>query len=192
MRSFLSVPTFLVFFFFAAASIAAAQDDKKTSTVGTGCAAQNILEACIKSTKAILATCGTNDWDCLCTHYTNVLTCYNNCPNDDGRFGVQSSQTANCNAAKQYGTSTSISQTASATAAKPSATTESKAEDSDAGKDKDKDGEESSKAEPGKASGESPAEAKTTGVNAAAKGVSMGMGVQMAGVIGALALVGLV
>ena len=44
----------------------------------------------------------------ISTNHTPPKTrCYNNCPDHEGRFGAQSQVTANCNAAKSYGTSTS-------------------------------------------------------------------------------------
>ncbi|OJD21061.1 hypothetical protein ACJ73_07602 [Blastomyces percursus] len=76
-----------------------------------------MLRTCLKSTTIILQDCPAQDWDCLCTQYGNVLTCYNNCPTDPGRFAVESSKVANCNAAKQFGTARS-----SASAPKPTAT----------------------------------------------------------------------
>ena len=60
---------------FAAAAIAA---DSSSSE----CAADYIVEACLGSETAKLSTCGTNDWDCQCNGHINVITCFNNCPND--------------------------------------------------------------------------------------------------------------
>jgi hypothetical protein len=68
----------------------------------------SILDACLTSTKAILASCAANDYGCLCDQYTNVLTCYNNCPDDPGRFGIQQEVTQNCAANKAYGTTSTI------------------------------------------------------------------------------------
>ncbi|KLJ10486.1 hypothetical protein EMPG_14132 [Blastomyces silverae] len=128
MHSFISLSAFLAFFFVIVANVNAAAESQNGSA--SKCAAQkiplltqepdqtpSILDACVKSTTAILNTCPVQDWDCLCTHYNNVLTCYNNCPADQGRFGVESSKVANCNAAKQFGTARE-----SATAPQPTAT----------------------------------------------------------------------
>ncbi|OKL59258.1 hypothetical protein UA08_05509 [Talaromyces atroroseus] len=95
--------------------LAAAQSQSRRAT----CAAQNILDACIQDTSPQLQACEANDWDCLCEQSNNVLTCYNNCPGDDGQFGAQQTMTSYCNAAKAYGSSTSssISATPSASAA---------------------------------------------------------------------------
>lgn len=42
------------------------------------------------------------DYDCLCTQYTNLLTCYNNCPNDSGVTTVQQQREQYCTAASAY------------------------------------------------------------------------------------------
>lgn len=47
----------------------------------------------------MLSACAANDWDCLCTQSTNVLICYNNCPNDPNAFGASQTKTSYCNAA---------------------------------------------------------------------------------------------
>ncbi|EED23963.1 GPI anchored serine-threonine rich protein [Talaromyces stipitatus ATCC 10500] len=82
------------------------------------CAAQNILDACLATEQAQLQACGVNDWSCLCEQSNNVLTCYNNCPGDDGHFGAQQRMTSYCNAAKAYSPSSiSSSAVSSATSA---------------------------------------------------------------------------
>jgi len=100
----------------AAAGFAAAQSTTLTSSTAvatsssgsTKCQAQNILDACLTSTKAQLDACAGNDYGCLCDQYTNVLTCYNNCPNDPNKFGIQQEMTQNCNAKKAYGTTSTV------------------------------------------------------------------------------------
>jgi len=82
----------------AASSIAAAQ---KT------CAAKPILERCLETTKPQIANCDVQDWECLCARQTDVLTCFNNCPQDDGIHAQQATVTAICNAAKQVADSNS-------------------------------------------------------------------------------------
>ncbi|OJD19963.1 hypothetical protein AJ78_00157 [Emergomyces pasteurianus Ep9510] len=110
MHSFISISTLfaLIFLIVANVNVAVAQDKPKNGNA-SNCAAQNILDACVKSTTSILNSCPVQDWECLCTQYTNVLTCYNNCPGDPGRFAVDSSKVANCNAAKHFGSSRSTS-----------------------------------------------------------------------------------
>lgn len=62
---------------------------------------------------------------------TCMTSCYNNCPGDDGQFGAQQTMTANCNAAKAYGTSTSSTASSSVTAqASSSASSETASESS--------------------------------------------------------------
>ncbi|KXL44286.1 hypothetical protein M433DRAFT_279719 [Acidomyces richmondensis BFW] len=85
-----------------------------TSTSGCGTQVDAIIASCLGTENAQLQACAANDWDCLCTQSTNVLTCYNNCPSDPNAFAAQQQNTAYCNAAKAYG-STSSSATASAT-----------------------------------------------------------------------------
>ncbi|KAK2760858.1 hypothetical protein FQN54_002098 [Arachnomyces sp. PD_36] len=81
----------------ASAGIAAAAD----------CPA-HVLDTCLKTTEPAVKKCPPNDYECLCTKNKAVLTCYDNCPDHEGRFGAQSTVTANCNAAKSYsGTSSS-------------------------------------------------------------------------------------
>ncbi|RPA88257.1 hypothetical protein BJ508DRAFT_356990 [Ascobolus immersus RN42] len=82
----------------AASSIAAAQ---KT------CAAKPILERCLETTKPQIANCDVQDWECLCARQTDVLTCFNNCPQDEGIHAQQATVTAICNAAKQVADSNS-------------------------------------------------------------------------------------
>ncbi|KAF3405214.1 hypothetical protein DPV78_002198 [Talaromyces pinophilus] len=91
------------------------------------CAAQNILDACLATEQAQLSGCAANDWDCLCEQSNNVLTCYNNCPGDDGQFGAQQTMTSYCNAAKAYGTSTSSTASSSTTASASAASSASSA-----------------------------------------------------------------
>ncbi|PGH30034.1 hypothetical protein GX50_07190 [[Emmonsia] crescens] len=124
MHSFTSISALFTFFFIIVANInvAAAQDKPKDGNA-IKCDAQNILDACVKSTKAILESCPVQDWDCLCTQYNNVLTCYNNCPADQGRFAIESSKVANCNAAKQFGTAHASTSAPHPTATKATATT---------------------------------------------------------------------
>ncbi|KZF25621.1 hypothetical protein L228DRAFT_244499 [Xylona heveae TC161] len=87
--------------FISAASVALGQ-----STASSSCAAQNILDACLATENTQLGTCQSNDYKCLCDKYTNVLTCYNNCPGDSGKFSAQQNVVANCNAASVYATLT--------------------------------------------------------------------------------------
>ncbi|KAL7274417.1 hypothetical protein RUND412_002692 [Rhizina undulata] len=93
------------------ASFAAAQ-----SSSATACAAQYIVDACVQ-TEDSNTTCTPNDWECMCNKATNLLTCYNNCPNDSAKFGYQSQQTAYCGAASAASSQSVAAATASAAAA---------------------------------------------------------------------------
>ncbi|QSS64459.1 hypothetical protein I7I51_01527 [Histoplasma capsulatum] len=106
MRSFISLSAFLTFLCIGVANINVAAADSGSSSK---CQAQNILDACLKSTNLLLSTCAVQDWICLCDKYTAILTCYNNCPRDPGRFGVDSAKVANCNAADTLRTTTPVS-----------------------------------------------------------------------------------
>jgi hypothetical protein len=84
-----------------AASLAAAQTTTNAPPTSTGksCAAQNILDTCKEGIQKQIDTCKGNDWMCLCDNYTNLLTCYNNCPDDLGKSPVQNQVTQFCAAA---------------------------------------------------------------------------------------------
>jgi len=121
---------------FAIAGIAAAHNVPRATPTGYHCDAQNILDACLLSTQLILNDCAPLDYACLCEQWGNVLTCYNNCPGDQGRYAVEASQTANCNAASLLApTSTSTtrpSPTASSDSATATTTTDSASATSEA------------------------------------------------------------
>ncbi|KAJ4302585.1 hypothetical protein N0V88_002735 [Collariella sp. IMI 366227] len=68
MKSFLLLPVALL------AGAAVAQT--------TECGADYIVEACLASEKAKLAACKGDDYDCACARWIDIITCYNNCPND--------------------------------------------------------------------------------------------------------------
>jgi len=114
-------------------SVSSASTSSSTSESGCGKSIDLIIQTCLGSTQAQLAACDDNDWDCLCTQQTNVLTCYNNCPSDPNAFGAQQTQTSYCNAAKAYGSSSSSSsRTISATASVSSSLSEAIASQSTA------------------------------------------------------------
>ncbi|KAL4930098.1 GPI anchored serine-threonine rich protein [Aspergillus undulatus] len=96
---------------------------QSTSDSDSDCPAQNILDACVDSISGQLDDCGANEWDCLCTQTENLLTCYNNCPNDPARYGINQQRTSYCNAADQLSTTTT-STSATTTSARTSTATE--------------------------------------------------------------------
>ncbi|KAL1646975.1 hypothetical protein SLS61_007572 [Didymella pomorum] len=73
-----------------------------TSAFAADCAAQNIVDACVSGYKGRIDACNKNgnDWICLCDVYTDVLTCYNNCPDSNERSPVQNQVTSFCTAAE--------------------------------------------------------------------------------------------
>ncbi|KAI9643098.1 hypothetical protein NHQ30_008833 [Ciborinia camelliae] len=97
--------TLLVSYVVAQSSAAAAPTAPAT---GSTCEGQNVLEACLSSTTAIATACQSTDYTCLCTSWTAVLTCYNECPSDPRYSGALSNKQTYCNNASVY-TSTSSS-----------------------------------------------------------------------------------
>jgi len=89
------------------------------------CEAQNIVDACTAQYKGRLSDCDANDWSCLCQESTNLLTCYNNCPKDSDRSGVQSQVTSYCGAASAANTSKTSSYSAKKTSSADASTTAS-------------------------------------------------------------------
>jgi hypothetical protein len=82
------------------AGLVAAQTSSAPAAQATGsCAAQNIVDACKTSIQSQIDKCEANDWICLCDNYTNLLTCYNNCPGSNQAPPVQNQVTQYCNAA---------------------------------------------------------------------------------------------
>ncbi|KAH7360047.1 hypothetical protein BKA66DRAFT_471715 [Pyrenochaeta sp. MPI-SDFR-AT-0127] len=104
--------------FSATASLVAAQDK---------CPAQNIVDACLAGYKSRIDACNEkpNDFICMCDVYTDVLVCYNNCPNSNERPPVQNQVTQFCNAAEplRAAASASIASVASVAATQSRAAT---------------------------------------------------------------------
>jgi hypothetical protein len=73
-----------------------------STALAADCAAQNIVDACVTGYQARIDACNKkgNDWICLCDVYTDVLTCYNNCPDSNERSPVQNQVTSYCTAAE--------------------------------------------------------------------------------------------
>ncbi|RDW76274.1 GPI anchored serine-threonine rich protein [Aspergillus mulundensis] len=109
-----------------------AQDATSTTTATQStstCLAQNILDTCRESIQTRVDACGANEWRCLCDETTNLLTCYDNCPDDGGRNGVSQQQVSYCNAADQLEpTTTTSTTTATTTSSRTSSATETETE----------------------------------------------------------------
>ncbi|KAF2998165.1 hypothetical protein E8E13_002972 [Curvularia kusanoi] len=101
----------------ALASSAFAADSDK-------CAAQNIVDACVEGYQARIQSCqkNNNDWICLCDVYTDVLTCYNNCPDSNMKPPVQNQVTQYCTAAEPLRAAASSSMASVASVAKTATT----------------------------------------------------------------------
>ncbi|KAI4716922.1 hypothetical protein E4T48_06890 [Aureobasidium sp. EXF-10727] len=102
----------------AAFGLAAAQSSTTSAVSSTtsSCPAQNVLNLCVSQQTAANTQCGPTDYDCLCNGYTNLLVCYNQCPNDPNAFGASQNKVQYCQAASQQSQSQTQSQTQSATA----------------------------------------------------------------------------
>jgi hypothetical protein len=62
----------------------------------------SIVDACVSGYKSRIDACNANpnDFICLCDVYTDVLVCYNNCPNSNEKPPVANTVTSYCNAAQ--------------------------------------------------------------------------------------------
>ncbi|KAL5614316.1 hypothetical protein BROUX41_004424 [Berkeleyomyces rouxiae] len=107
--------------FFSAAVFLAASA-VSVAAVDENCNAADIVKACLEITQPRLETCTGNDWSCLCSAYTDVATCYNNCPNDTDGVSAKQQVDSFCAAASQFPTSTAASGAASGTGSIASAT----------------------------------------------------------------------
>ncbi|KAK4447913.1 hypothetical protein QBC34DRAFT_381752 [Podospora aff. communis PSN243] len=83
----------------------------------TACAADYIVEACLGTENGKLASCAQTDYVCRCNAFGNILTCFNNCPNDVRRFDYQGQQQIFCGYASQYPSTTTKAVAATGTAA---------------------------------------------------------------------------
>lgn len=97
------------------ASLAAAQS--------SACGAEYILDACLTTENAKFAACSEGDWDCKCSSYNNIMTCFNNCPNDSRRETQQGQQKIFCGYASQFPSTTAAAAKTSAAAGGAAAAT---------------------------------------------------------------------
>ncbi|KAK3349439.1 hypothetical protein B0T25DRAFT_243194 [Lasiosphaeria hispida] len=148
----------------------------------SACAADYIVEACLGTENAKLASCGTNDYVCSCAAYANILTCYNNCPNDPRKYETQGQQQIFCGYASQFpSTQTKIVAPATTVTTKGSANTNVAETTADAGAS-----ETNAEAGSGTATGSAASATKTT--NGAAD-LAMNAGGVLAAVAGVVAAV---
>ncbi|KAL2022005.1 hypothetical protein VTK56DRAFT_6245 [Thermocarpiscus australiensis] len=104
-------------FLFPVAVLASAAAAQTTST----CAADYIVEACLSGERAKLANCQTGDYDCQCNQWKNIITCFNNCPNDPRKFENQGQMQIFCGYASQFPSTTRVAIPASSGSAAGSA-----------------------------------------------------------------------
>ncbi|KAL2128290.1 hypothetical protein VTI74DRAFT_9379 [Chaetomium olivicolor] len=163
MKSFLLLPVALL------ASAAVAQTT-------SACGANYIVEACLASEKAKLAACKGTDYECQCAQWENVITCYNNCPNDPRQHESAGQRDIFCGYASQFPSNkpTQSASTASKTAASNDAQKTNSAE--------------SSGTEQGAATGTTSGNAPTKTPNAGAE-LAMNAGGVLAAVAGVVAVV---
>ncbi|KAF2018208.1 hypothetical protein BU24DRAFT_421221 [Aaosphaeria arxii CBS 175.79] len=105
----------------ALSSLAAAQTSSAAAPASTGgCDAQNIVDACKEGIQKQIDNCKGNDWICLCDNYTNLATCYNNCPKLPEKFSVDQQVRSYCDAAAPAKAASSSSAAAAGKTAPPS------------------------------------------------------------------------
>ncbi|RPA91245.1 hypothetical protein L873DRAFT_1819721 [Choiromyces venosus 120613-1] len=95
--------------------------------VDHSCDAYNIVETCISQYSPRVTACAGNDYVCMCTEYTNLLTCYNNCPMDKNSSGIKSSVTSFCGAAAAASSASASTNTAKPTSGSGSSSAASSA-----------------------------------------------------------------
>ncbi|PBP18625.1 hypothetical protein BUE80_DR010604 [Diplocarpon rosae] len=81
------------------ASLAAAQTttfSAPASASTSACGAQPVLEQCLGSTELIAAACAATDYNCLCQKWTDVVVCFNVCPDDTRLAGLQNTKDSYC------------------------------------------------------------------------------------------------
>ncbi|KAL1900084.1 hypothetical protein Cpir12675_001085 [Ceratocystis pirilliformis] len=108
---------------FSTAAIFIAASAASVAAVDESCNAADIVKACIDMTQPRVDACTGNDWSCLCSAHTSLVTCYNNCPNDPEGFSAQQQVDSYCAAASQFPASTAASGAATGTGSVATATT---------------------------------------------------------------------
>ncbi|CAK7270535.1 hypothetical protein SEPCBS57363_004152 [Sporothrix epigloea] len=115
---------FLAIAVLVASAVSASSAAAPVATSTSACAAQNILDACLETENNLLNSCGTNDWNCKCNAYRDIVTCYNNCPMDQAVDTAQGQVQIFCGYASQYpSTTTTVAAKTGAATATTSTTT---------------------------------------------------------------------
>jgi hypothetical protein len=93
-------------------------------TAADKCDAQNIVDACVAGYQDRIKGCQdkANDWICMCDVYTDVQTCYNNCPKSNEKPPVDNQVIQYCTAAEPLRAAASASLASVASVAKTATT----------------------------------------------------------------------
>ncbi|KAK3394891.1 hypothetical protein B0H63DRAFT_61530 [Podospora didyma] len=89
----------------------------------SACAADYIVDTCLLNEKAKFDACPGGDYDCQCAAYQNIVTCYNNCPNDPEKFSADGQRQIFCGYASQYPSKTIKASVPTSTASTPAGKT---------------------------------------------------------------------
>ncbi|KAK3316684.1 hypothetical protein B0H66DRAFT_301736 [Apodospora peruviana] len=95
----------------------------------TKCDADYIVAKCMSDEQAKLANCAGQDYDCQCLSYSNLVLCFNNCPNDEQVHTYEGQKKIFCGYASQFPSATTKAATATTTTT-PAKTTAAKEDDS--------------------------------------------------------------
>ncbi|KAK0733300.1 hypothetical protein B0T26DRAFT_745360 [Lasiosphaeria miniovina] len=114
------------------ASAVAAQTTAAADS-SSDCAADYIVSRCLETENDKLDACVTGDWNCMCSQWQNIVTCYNNCPNDQRVSTAKGQEQIFCGYASQFPSATPTKAAAAKTTVPtPAATTSGAAAQSQA------------------------------------------------------------
>ncbi|KAK3906734.1 hypothetical protein C8A05DRAFT_29388 [Staphylotrichum tortipilum] len=89
----------------------------------SACGADYIVDACLSSERAKLEACKGTDYGCQCAQWQNIITCYNNCPNDPRQHSSAGQRDIFCGYASQFPSSSSTIAAPSKTTSTPAKST---------------------------------------------------------------------
>ncbi|KAK4042640.1 hypothetical protein C8A01DRAFT_33304 [Parachaetomium inaequale] len=72
----------------------------------SACGADYIVESCLHFETTKLNACANDDYGCRCAQWQNIITCYNNCPNDPRQPDAEGQRVLFCGLATQYPSNT--------------------------------------------------------------------------------------
>ncbi|OZJ01890.1 hypothetical protein BZG36_05044 [Bifiguratus adelaidae] len=88
-------------FALACAGILGVASQSAAPSAPSTCAAQAVLDQCLKDAQALLAQCGAVDYGCECQWQQAISTCYDQCPNDPQATIAAQQVIVYCTAANQ-------------------------------------------------------------------------------------------